>query len=124
MTGCPFRADSGSATKALVSRWSNKHYPVPLTETSMWACASLPASCLAVCILEILAERLNAHFLDCCDAHWCRTAASGPASSRGRRHGEKRFQQMVSRNFQQLSNFIWSVVDLLRGPYRPRSTNG
>ncbi len=22
-------------------------------------------------------------------------------------------------NFQELSNFIWSVADLLRGPYRP-----
>lgn len=22
-------------------------------------------------------------------------------------------------NFQQLANFIWSVADLLRGPYRP-----
>lgn len=26
---------------------------------------------------------------------------------------------MSSSNFQQLSNFIWSVADLLRGPYRP-----
>ncbi|MGY4636161.1 type I restriction-modification system subunit M [Pseudomonas sp. TE24901] len=26
---------------------------------------------------------------------------------------------MASQNFQQLSNFIWSVADLLRGPYRP-----
>lgn len=26
---------------------------------------------------------------------------------------------MSSQNFQQLSNFIWSVADLLRGPYRP-----
>jgi type I restriction enzyme M protein len=25
----------------------------------------------------------------------------------------------MSANFQQLANFIWSVVDLLRGPYRP-----
>ena len=26
---------------------------------------------------------------------------------------------MSSVNFQQLANFIWSVADLLRGPYRP-----
>ncbi len=26
---------------------------------------------------------------------------------------------MSSHNFQSLSNFIWSVADLLRGPYRP-----
>ena len=26
---------------------------------------------------------------------------------------------MTPRNFQQLANFIWSVADLLRGPYRP-----
>jgi len=26
---------------------------------------------------------------------------------------------MTPANFQQLSNFIWSVADLLRGPYRP-----
>lgn len=26
---------------------------------------------------------------------------------------------MTPKNFQQLSNFIWSVADLLRGPYRP-----
>ncbi|MCQ8129347.1 type I restriction-modification system subunit M N-terminal domain-containing protein [Methylomonas rivi] len=26
---------------------------------------------------------------------------------------------MSSTNFQQLANFIWSVADLLRGPYRP-----
>jgi len=26
---------------------------------------------------------------------------------------------MSSTNFQSLSNFIWSVADLLRGPYRP-----
>ena len=26
---------------------------------------------------------------------------------------------MTPGNFQQLSNFIWSVADLLRGPYRP-----
>lgn len=26
---------------------------------------------------------------------------------------------MISANFQPLSNFIWSVADLLRGPYRP-----
>lgn len=26
---------------------------------------------------------------------------------------------MTAANFQQLSNFIWSVADLLRGPYRP-----
>lgn len=25
----------------------------------------------------------------------------------------------MSANFQQLANFIWSVADLLRGPYRP-----
>lgn len=25
----------------------------------------------------------------------------------------------MNTNFQQLSNFIWSVADLLRGPYRP-----
>jgi type I restriction enzyme M protein len=25
----------------------------------------------------------------------------------------------MSGNFQELSNFIWSVADLLRGPYRP-----
>jgi type I restriction enzyme M protein len=25
----------------------------------------------------------------------------------------------VSANFQQLANFVWSVADLLRGPYRP-----
>ena len=25
----------------------------------------------------------------------------------------------LSTNFQQLANFIWSVADLLRGPYRP-----
>ena len=26
---------------------------------------------------------------------------------------------MPPANFQQLSNFIWSVAELLRGPYRP-----
>jgi type I restriction enzyme M protein len=26
---------------------------------------------------------------------------------------------MTPGNFQQLANFIWSVADLLRGPYRP-----
>jgi len=26
---------------------------------------------------------------------------------------------MTPTNFQQLSNFIWSAADLLRGPYRP-----
>ncbi|MFG6431855.1 type I restriction-modification system subunit M N-terminal domain-containing protein [Roseateles sp. LYH14W] len=26
---------------------------------------------------------------------------------------------MTDANFQQLANFIWSVADLLRGPYRP-----
>src|SRR5437867_4724658 len=26
---------------------------------------------------------------------------------------------MPPKNFQELSNFIWSVADLLRGPYRP-----
>lgn len=26
---------------------------------------------------------------------------------------------MTNTNFQQLANFIWSVADLLRGPYRP-----
>lgn len=26
---------------------------------------------------------------------------------------------MTSKHFQQLANFIWSVADLLRGPYRP-----
>ena len=26
---------------------------------------------------------------------------------------------MTNSNFQQLANFIWSVADLLRGPYRP-----
>lgn len=26
---------------------------------------------------------------------------------------------MSNRNFQPLSNFIWSVAELLRGPYRP-----
>jgi len=26
---------------------------------------------------------------------------------------------MTPANLQQLSNFIWSVADLLRGPYRP-----
>ena len=25
----------------------------------------------------------------------------------------------MSASFQQLANFIWSVADLLRGPYRP-----
>lgn len=30
---------------------------------------------------------------------------------------------MSSASFQSLSNFIWSVADLLRGPYRP-SMNG
>jgi len=25
----------------------------------------------------------------------------------------------MSKNFQEFSNFIWSVADLLRGPYRP-----
>lgn len=30
------------------------------------------------------------------------------------------FQDLrMSANFQQLANFIWSVADLLRGPYRP-----
>lgn len=28
----------------------------------------------------------------------------------------------MSANFQQLANFIWSVADLLRGPYRRAST--
>lgn len=27
-------------------------------------------------------------------------------------------------NFQELSNFIWSVADLLRGPYGHRNMNG
>lgn len=26
---------------------------------------------------------------------------------------------MTTTSFQQLANFIWSVADLLRGPYRP-----
>src|ERR1017187_7768769 len=32
---------------------------------------------------------------------------------------EKQFAPMSSTSFQQLANFIWSVADLLRGPYRP-----
>lgn len=31
----------------------------------------------------------------------------------------KDHNNMTSTNFQQLANFIWSVADLLRGPYRP-----